>query len=174
MAFELYQLQYFLENNKEGISYFAIFFLLFLLCFVILKKTFLREKNEQMIVGLVSIIVSAIGTWYLSTTEFLAIIQAYTYLGLIIALAMPLVILLAFLHNVNSTPNVRRAVEIIFGFGLYFLVLKGDLIEEISASATIVWFGLIIFVVVFDSAINKVISKNGSSVTSHPSYSFRA
>ncbi len=163
MAFDISEIKYLLENNKEGISFFAIFFLLFLFCFVILKKTFLREKNEQMIVGLISIVVAGLGTWYLSTTEFLTIIQTYTYLGMVVFLALPLVLVIAVLHRVNSTPTIRRIVEIVVGIGLYYLVSKGEIVEEIPTSITLVWFGLVLFVVIFDSAISNVFSKNGGS-----------
>ncbi len=166
MAFDLSRIQYLVQDNKEAITYFAIFFLLFIVIYMVLKRTFMKDNKEQTFAALIALIISGIGVWYLSNTQFMSIIQTYAALGIIILFFIPLMIILAAMHNVNSTPGIRRVVVALYGIVSYYVITSNEI--EITDQSIMLGLGIILFAMIFDSAINKMLSKQTSGAATHP------
>lgn len=165
MAFDLYRVKFLLEDNKEAITYFAIFFLLFVVIFMIMKRTFMKEDKEQPLAGIIALIVSGIAVWYLSRTEFMSIIQTYAALGIVILFFIPLMIILAAMSNTESTPTIRRVVVALYGIASYYIITSNDI--EISEQGFMLGLGMILFILIFDGALNKMFKKQAGA-PGHP------
>lgn len=163
MAFDMYEAKWFLENNKENITYFFMFFLLFLIIFWILKKTIFKEEEEKKFAAMVSIIVSGIAVWYLSSVGFETFIEIYTTLGIVLLFSLPLLILIIFMGTLKIEPYMRKLAIGAYGIVIYYLALNRGV--YISEQTLLIGILILLFAILFETSISKSISKNNQNRT---------
>lgn len=160
MAFDLYEIKWALENNKETVTYFLIFFLLFIIIFWSLKKTIFKEEEEKKFAAIVSIIVSGIGVWYLSSSGFETVIEIYRGFGMILLFSIPLVLLIIGMGKMKLKPYMRKLAIGAYGIVIYYVAInKGIYLSEQTILISIL---IILFAMLFEGQMIKTTSSNSN------------
>jgi hypothetical protein len=157
MAFNLYELKWFLQDNEMGVTYFAIFFLLFVMIFWILKKTIFKKDEERKFAAIVAIIVSGIGVWYLSTAGFETFIELYKFVGIILLFGLPLLLLIVFMAKMNIESYIRKLAIAAYGIVIYYIAINRGI--EISQQTILIGALIVLFAILFENSISKAISE---------------
>lgn len=158
MAFDMYEIRWALENNKEAITYFMIFFLLFILIFWILKKTLFKEDEEKKFAAIISMIVSGIGVWYLSSSGFETFIEIYRGLGMVLIFSLPLIVLILFLGKMNLKPYMRKLAIGAYGIVIYYVAINRDI--YLSEQTILISILIVLFAILFEGQIVNSTSKD--------------
>lgn len=133
-----------------------LFFLLFAIVFMALKRISLFENNNAVHM-IVSVIVPILAVRYMGPDEMIrAILLPYGGLGAAITIFLPLIIFFFFLHSSEIGGFGRRAGWFIYGS--VFLVLWGS--REVSDLGVANWIyilgvGFIIISLIFDKSIHR-------------------
>lgn len=157
MAFDIYELKWFLQDNKMAVTYFAIFFLLFIIIFWVIKKTLFKEEEEKKFAAIVAMIISGIGVWYLSTSGFETFIELYTFLGATILFALPLLLLIVFMSKMKIESYIKKLAIGAYGIVIYYIAINRSM--EISQQTILIGALLILFAILFENSISKAISE---------------
>lgn len=157
MAFDMYEIKWALENNKEAVTYFLIFFLLFIIIFWILKKTIFKEEEEKKFAAIISIIVSGIGVWYLSSSGFETFIEVYSGLGTILLFSIPLVLIILAMGTMNLKPYMRKLAIGAYGIVLYYVATNRGI--YLSEQTILISVLIVLFAMLFEGQIVSAISK---------------
>jgi hypothetical protein len=135
---------------------------------MILKKTLLQNPKENTWAVTIALIVSFLGTFFLSRTQFDLIINSYEVLGQIVLFSIPLLIILLALHKSKTSPGIRRTVIVIYGI-LYFYFISEKSIQsnDTFTLIAVIVLGILIF---FDKTVNESINSENSKNKYYPSY----
>ena len=133
-----------------------LFFLLFSIIFMALKRFDLFEHNNPALI-ITSLVVSIFAVRYLQPNELInAILLPYSSLGVAIATLLPLIIFTFFVHKgIGTNPFGRRAAWFVYGLVLTFMWLTRDYSQLGTANwLYIIGLGYIIISFLFDSHIH--------------------
>lgn len=126
-----------------------------------MRKTVMTGANETTYAGTIAFIISAIGVWYLSRTQFLIIIESYKSLAIMLLISVPLLILVFALHagDVGGKGRGLRAMVIILYGILLYGIMPEEMMEGVSNGAITVWVVLLGLAIVFDKSIHEMVKK---------------
>ncbi len=162
MGFEqgFYNLQYLFQDNQEAVIYIALFFLVFIIVFSILKKGQFFGKNNSGIPAILALAISILSTFYLTKNQIAPLLLSYSYFGMLILLLIPFFIMLVFIHQLKITSTIRRIfIAGYFIFGIYFINKKSP---EADSNILIGFFLISLLAFIFDKSLNKSLKKEKS------------
>lgn len=151
------RINFFMWRNEEGIIYFLLFFLTFVIIFNVLKKTIFKEGEERKFAAITSFIVSAIGIWYVYLKIGLEHISfIYSFAGMTILLLVPLIVLILFLCNLGVEGYVRKLAIVAYGvISFYYLQ---NMYGEVSQFKLMLGILVLLFFILIEKSIcNKAI-----------------
>lgn len=133
-----------------------LFFLLFAIIFMVLKRISLFEDNLA-VHSIVSLIVSILAVRYIKENELVnAILLPYGSLGVAISIFLPLLIYFFFLHSSEMGGFGRRAGWLIYG--IVFLVLWGSRPYDSLGVANwiyLIGIGFVLISLIFDKSVHQ-------------------
>ena len=132
----------------------ALFFMFFAFIFFVLGRASLF-KEQKPIHTIVSLILAVFCVYYMPEkwiTDY--ILYYYGIFGFSLIFLFPFLIILFAVHKKNTIPFVRRFVIFVFGLFLFFIGFFGYF--EFG-DAIYIYLFIILFVIVFDGFVNKVI-----------------
>lgn len=139
-----------------------LFFLLFAIIFMVLKRITIFEGNIT-IISVVAVIVSLFAVRFIKENEFInAILLPYGTLGVSISIFLPLLIFFYFLHDSEIGGFGRRAAWFIYG--AVFLVLWVTRPYDSLGAANwiyILGLGFVIISFIFDRSIHRYFTRSG-------------
>ena len=153
----MYEIKWTLENNKEAVTYLLIFALLFIVIFWILKTTIFKKEEEKKFAAIISMIVSGIGVWYLSSSGFETFIDVYSGLGIILLFSIPLVLIIIAMGTMNLKPYMRKLAIGAYGIVLYYVATNKGI--QISEQTILISVLILLFAILFEGQIVEAISK---------------
>ena len=145
---------YTLENNKEGITLIFLFFIMFIITFAIIKKVIFKQDDERKYAAIIGFAISLIGTYYLSQTEFMTIIQSYSAAGLIILFLLPLILLLAILYASHADPKIIKTFLVGYLIVFFYFIYSRDI--ELSGFQTILILGIMAALFFLENSLRRI------------------
>jgi hypothetical protein len=151
------------DSNYEFLfGKILIFFLLFAVIFLVLKRIDLFKANRPVLV-LVTSIVSILAVRYMQESDFITgVLLPYGALGGAITMLLPLIIFSAFVQTSIQGSMFRRVAWCVYGAVFFtFWVMRYD---QMNPSGNLVYYlgiGFIILNVLFDKQIRAILERSG-------------
>ena len=139
---------------------FLIRIMIFLLILTITSQ-FLKKMIEKIPAAIISLVISLIGTYYMTSSQIDFFSKVYTLFGIGILLAVPFIIIFFILYSSEISGILRKAVWVLYSAILILLLNENENLGNEEISILITGIVLICLVILFlDNWIKKKLNIN--------------
>lgn len=130
--------------------------LLFLLIFAISSQILRKFFDNKGSTGIISLIISIIGAFYISPSQLDFLDNTYTITSALILISIPYIIIFFFIYNIGMAGFLRRIIWLFYSIiNIFFIMNYLNTTEEITFLILTILIILTIIILFFDKTIQN-------------------